>query len=71
MVQVHATELMVEIVDRAMEQVDFVTAPHTWAWDFSKNHAVDYITYTEELLKRGKGTNTVKQLWSCPWGRTG
>ncbi len=53
--RVHATELMAEIVDRAMEQVDFVTAPHTWAWDFEKSRAADYISYTEEMLERGKG----------------
>lgn len=53
--QIHATELMAEIVDRAMEQVDFITCPHTWAWDFEKSRAPDYASYTDELLKRGKG----------------
>jgi len=53
--QVHATDVMAEIIDRAREQVDFVTCNHTWAWDFTKSRAVDYISYTEELLDHGKG----------------
>jgi len=43
-----------EVMKRAFEKVDFVTAHHTWAWDFSKSRAVDYISHTKHLLEDGK-----------------
>ena len=52
---VHGVDLLIQILDRAFEKVDFITATHTWSWDFTKSHAVDYISYTRELLERGKG----------------
>ncbi|MFQ6076578.1 MAG: 3-keto-5-aminohexanoate cleavage protein, partial [Candidatus Bathyarchaeia archaeon] len=58
--QVHAPELLTEIMDRAFSEVDFITAHHTWAWDFSKSRAADYISYTKELLERGKGNKYVQ-----------
>ena len=34
--------------------MDFITAPPTWAFDFSKSRAMDYITQTKNLLEAGK-----------------
>jgi len=47
-------ECLEAVMDRAFEKVDFVTAHHTWAWDFSKSSAVDYISHTKHLLEDGK-----------------
>lgn len=56
----HAPELLAEIMDRAFEKVDFITAHHTWTWDFAKSRKVDYIPYTRELLELGKGNKYVQ-----------
>lgn len=58
--QVHAPELLAEIMDGAFSEVDFITSHHTWSWDFSKSRAADYISYTKELLERGKGNKYVQ-----------
>jgi 3-keto-5-aminohexanoate cleavage enzyme len=47
------TECLEEVMDRAHEKVDFVTAHHTWTWDDSKRDC-DYITDTKELLDDGE-----------------
>lgn len=47
-------ECLMAVMDRAFEQVDFITAHHTWVWDFSKSRAVDYVTQTKNLLEAGK-----------------
>ncbi len=47
-------ECLMEVMDRAFKQVDFVTAHHTWTWDFAKSRSVDYITHTKTLLEAGK-----------------
>ncbi len=46
-------ECLEAVMDRAFGKVDFVTAHHTWAWDFSKSRAVDYISHTKHLLENG------------------
>ncbi|MBI4267894.1 MAG: 3-keto-5-aminohexanoate cleavage protein [Chloroflexi bacterium] len=47
------TECLMEVMDRAHEQVDFVTAHHTWTWDFAKSLETDYISDTQDLLEGG------------------
>ncbi|MBI2857441.1 MAG: 3-keto-5-aminohexanoate cleavage protein [Chloroflexi bacterium] len=47
-------ECLIEVMDRAFKEVDFVTAHHTWVWDFSKSKAADYITDTKNLLEAGQ-----------------
>lgn len=47
-------ECLEAVMDRAFKKVDFVTAHHTWCYDFSKSRAVDYITETKRLLEDGK-----------------
>ncbi|MBI4331032.1 MAG: 3-keto-5-aminohexanoate cleavage protein [Chloroflexi bacterium] len=52
--RLHAPELLMEIMDKALDRVDFITSHHTWGWDFKKSRAADYISYGKELLERGK-----------------
>ncbi len=47
-------ELLTTIMDRAFEQVDFITAHHSWTYDLSKSRDVDYVTLTQELLDKDK-----------------
>lgn len=54
----HHTELLTAIMNRAFEQVDFVTAHHTWTFDLSKSRDVDYITLTTHVLDEGKANGT-------------
>jgi hypothetical protein len=58
--RVHAPELIADIMDGAFAEVDFITGHHTWSWDFSKSRTADYISYTKELLERGKGNKYVQ-----------
>lgn len=58
--RIHDGELLAEIMDGAFEQVDFITAHHTWTWDLTKSRATDYISYTKELLERGGGNKYVQ-----------
>ncbi|MFC2035173.1 3-keto-5-aminohexanoate cleavage protein [Chloroflexota bacterium] len=53
MVERHG-KILAEVMDKAFEKVDFVTAHHTWAWDFSKSMVADYFTDTKNLLELGK-----------------
>ncbi|MBI4267893.1 MAG: 3-keto-5-aminohexanoate cleavage protein [Chloroflexi bacterium] len=46
-------ECLSEVMDRAHDKVDFVTAHHTWTWDDSKRDT-DYVTDTKELLEEGQ-----------------
>jgi len=48
------TELLTSIMDRAFEQVDFITAHHTWTFDLSKSRDVDYLTLTQHLIDEDK-----------------
>ncbi len=47
-------ELLSSIMDLAFEEVDFITAHHSWTFDLSKSRDVDYITLTREYLDVGK-----------------
>jgi hypothetical protein len=40
------TEILTAIMNRAFEQVDFVTTHHSWTFGLSKSRDVDYITLT-------------------------
>ncbi len=50
----HRSELLMAVMDRAFEQVDFITAHHTWVFDFPRSRTADYITHTKQLLEKGK-----------------
>ncbi|KON29791.1 hypothetical protein AC482_05595 [miscellaneous Crenarchaeota group-15 archaeon DG-45] len=58
--RVHAPELLAEIMDRAFSEVDFITAHHTWGWDFARGWETDYVSYPRELLELGKGNKYVQ-----------
>ena len=47
-------ELLTSIMDRAFEQVDFITAHHSWTFDLSKSRDVDYLTLTKEFIELDK-----------------
>jgi len=47
-------ELLGTIMDRAFEQVDFITAHHSWTFDLSKSRDVDYLTLTKEYIEMDK-----------------
>jgi 3-keto-5-aminohexanoate cleavage enzyme len=47
-------ECLEAVMDRAFAKVDFVTAHHTWCWDFSKRRGTDYISQTKRLLEDGQ-----------------
>jgi 3-keto-5-aminohexanoate cleavage enzyme len=48
------TELLTSIMDKAFEEVDFITAHHTWTFDLSKSRDVDYLTLTTEVMEADK-----------------
>jgi 3-keto-5-aminohexanoate cleavage enzyme len=48
------TELLTSIMDLAFEQVDFITAHHTWTFDLSKSRDVDYLTLTKHIMEADK-----------------
>ena len=52
---VHDAKLLADVLDRAYDQVDFVTMGHAFTWDLRKGEAVDFIGPAEELLEVGKG----------------
>jgi len=60
--RLHDVELFAEIVDRALEQEDFITTSHAFTWDFRKAAAVDFITGAAEFLERGTGN---RYLQAC------
>ncbi len=47
-------ELLSEIMDLCFEEVDFITAHHSWTMDLSKSRDVDYISMTQEYLNVGE-----------------
>ena len=47
-------ELLSEIMDLACEEVDFISAHHSWTMDLSKSRDVDYISMTQEYLNVGE-----------------
>ena len=66
--RIHAPKLLAAINDEAFSEVDFITAHHTWGWDFMKSWETDYISYPKELLELGKGNKYVQagMLMSIP-----
>ena len=58
--RIHAPKLLAEIMDRAFSEVDFITAHHTWGWDFARGWETDYVSYPRELLELGKGNKYVQ-----------
>ena len=58
--RIHAPKLLGEIMDQAFNEVDFITAHHTWGWDYTKSWETDYVSYPKELLKLGKGNKYVQ-----------
>lgn len=47
-------EILSEIMDIAYEEVDFISAHHSWTMDLSKRRDVDYISMTQEYLNVGR-----------------
>jgi 3-keto-5-aminohexanoate cleavage enzyme len=47
-------EILSEIMDIACEEVDFISAHHSWTMDLSKSRDVDYISMTQEYLNVGQ-----------------
>ena len=47
-------ELLSEIMDIAYEEVDFISAHHSWTMDLRKSRDVDYISMTQEYLNVGE-----------------
>jgi len=51
-------ELLSEIMDIVYEEVDCISAHHSWTMDLSKSRDVDYISMTQEYLNIGKEKGT-------------
>ncbi|EMR74307.1 hypothetical protein MCGE09_00239, partial [Thaumarchaeota archaeon SCGC AB-539-E09] len=58
--RIHAPKVLTSTMDAAFEEVDFITAHHTWDFNLRHSWETDYISNPKELLKMGKGNKYVQ-----------